>query len=197
MKNMRSDFQHLEDVALHIGYVQTHTQRLGKLLISSGEKLMGRRLIVNGMCHDSDKFLGIQWKYMRKGADPDDPKLRLAVESHNSTNPHHPEYWPSIKAMPPVSVAEMVCDWLARSAECGGSVKEWIDKEATQRFDFDKSDLVYDQISYFCNCLLDGKMDRVSPLDEAREMRENAFTEQETDGDLEEEMISSEDDIEI
>jgi hypothetical protein len=70
-------------------------------------------------------------------------------------NPHHPEYWGGIKEMPKVYVAEMICDWYARSTEFGTGLREWIDNVATEKFSFNKEDDIYKEIQNILNLLLD------------------------------------------
>lgn len=135
----------------HIQLVQQHTYTLGIKLIKKGEVELGRNLISNGQIHDNSKFRGIEFDHLFKG----DPLLSEVVKHHQSVNPHHPEYWGGIHNMPRVYIAEMVCDWLARSNEFGTGIREWIDTDATKRFGFTKTDSVYSHIKTYLDMLLD------------------------------------------
>ena len=71
------------------------------------------------------------------------------------TNPHHPEYWGSIHDMPPVYVAEMACDWSARSHEQGNDLRGWIKVKATKTFNMTVQSKVYREIKFFVELLLE------------------------------------------
>ena len=48
---------------------------------------------------------------------PDDPGIHNAFQCHRRGSPHHAEFYNDIALMPPGQIAEMVCDWFARSCE--------------------------------------------------------------------------------
>lgn len=73
---------------------------------------------------------------------------------HDSVKPAHLEHWGGIKEMPAVYVAEMVCNWYARSTEFGYDFRGWITHQATARFSFNVQDAVYIQIMEFVELLL-------------------------------------------
>lgn len=141
----------------HIEEVQRNCRLLGERLIEKGRDELAVQLIRNALIHDQSKFTGIEWDYLLSTAETaeEKTKLSLAVHHHNRTNLHHPEAWLGIKNMPDVFVAEMVCDWKARSSEFGQSVQEWIDNGAAKRFSYTKRDTVYKTIMSFTNLLLD------------------------------------------
>lgn len=148
----------IEFIARHIRNVEDNCLILGKKLIERGEVELGHKLIANGYIHDVSKFHGIEFEYLSitttNGEEDKKLKLKLAVHHHNTTNPHHPEYWAGgIKEMPDVYVAEMVADWKARSEEFGTSLRDWIDEQATKRFGFSKEDKVYKEIMEYVNLL--------------------------------------------
>jgi len=148
----------IEFVARHIRNVEDNCLFLGKKLIEKGRIDLGHKLIANGYIHDASKFHGIEFEYLSlttPGVEEDKTlKLKLAVHHHNTTNPHHPEFWAGgIKEMPDVYVAEMVADWKARSEEFGTSLRDWIEGTATKRFDFTKEDKVYKEIMEYVGLL--------------------------------------------
>jgi hypothetical protein len=87
----------------------------------------------------------------------------MAVFHHAKTNSHHPEYWGHISLMPEVSLAECVCDWKARSEEFGTSLRDWIDVDATKRFDFEKDSKIYKQIMRFVDMICAKPFEQVTP----------------------------------
>jgi hypothetical protein len=148
----------VELLCLHIGDVQRNCRILGERLIASGEGDLGLRLIANGMFHDASKFHGIEWEFLRyQTSEAVEPaSLKMAIAHHNKTNAHHPEFWTGgAKSMPPVAVAEMICDWKARSGELGSSLLDWINGEAPRRFGYSKRDRVHKDIIRFATMLLD------------------------------------------
>lgn len=141
----------IELVFNHIQNVQRSCYKLGLKLMKQGDIELGRNLIANGQIHDNSKFKGIEFDHLFYS----DPLLPEVVKHHQSVNPHHPEYWGSIHNMPKVYVAEMVCDWYARSTEFGTGIREWIDTKALNKFSFSKDDPVYATVQEMLSLLLD------------------------------------------
>lgn len=141
----------------HIRNVEDNCLLLGERLIMNGEVELGHHLIANGFVHDASKFTGIEWDQLVIGnptkEDESKLKLKMAIHQHNSTNPHHPEYWGNIKHMPSVYLAECVADWKSRSEEFGTSLKEWIENDATKRFKFTEKDEVYFEIMKYVDII--------------------------------------------
>lgn len=135
----------------HIGDVQKNCRILGDRLIRRKQVNLGRTLIANGLSHDASKFQGIEWACLNPKAS--DKKLKEAISFHNTNNKHHPEYWGDIHKMPDEFVAEMVCDWSARSGELGTSLRQWIDGPAMTRYGYTKKDPVYRKIRKFMKLL--------------------------------------------
>lgn len=156
------DFEKIQALMHHIRNVQENAVLLGTRLIKAGEADLGRNLIANGFIHDYSKFRGIEWDELWREND-DKNSLALAIKQHNSTNAHHPEYWGTIQLMPRLYIAEMICDWKARSNEFGGSLEDWIKGEACKRFNFGPSDKVYEEIMTFFGMLCDKPFKKVRP----------------------------------
>lgn len=144
-------------IARHIRNVEDNCLLLGEKLVERGDIAVGHKLIANGYVHDASKFHGIEFEYLSLNNPTEEGtklKLKLAVHHHNTTNPHHPEYWSGgVAEMPDVYLAEMVCDWKARSEEFGTSLRDWIDETATKRYGFAKDDKVYKEITGFVDLL--------------------------------------------
>jgi hypothetical protein len=145
----------------HIRNVQDNCILLGEKLIELGNIELGKNLISNGLKHDSSKFHGVEYEFMAPmyAKQPDDKeetktsRLKMAISHHNTTNYHHPEAWQSIHFMPELFVAEMVCDWKARSEEFGSSLRDYIQNQAMKRFGFDDKAEVYKKIMYFVDMI--------------------------------------------
>jgi len=147
--------EHLDNLVRHIDLVRAACLLLGKrLMAQEGRQEFGRILIARGFEHDVSKFLGIEWDYLHAGNDIPSEELELAIHQHVRTNSHHPEYWGGFANMPEIAVAEMVCDWYARSQEFGTGLCEWITTQAMTRFHIDPDSEQYGWVKKFVNLLL-------------------------------------------
>ena len=144
---------------MHIDNVQVATRLLSKRLIEQGDIHLAKMLLSHSLSHDASKFLGIQFEFLRVGADPE--KLEIAHHDHITTNFHHPEAWRTIQEMPNIYIAEAVADWWARSAEAGTDLRIWIKTEATKKYKFSLNGAVYKKIKYFVDLLLMPKMGNI------------------------------------
>jgi hypothetical protein len=129
--------EHIDSLVRHIERVRAACLLLGKRLMAQGRQTFGRLLIARGFVHDASKFYGIEWELLHAGAGAPQDKLQLAIEHHRHTNPHHPEYWGGFDSMPEICIAEMVCDWFARSQEFGTDLRQWIRESAVPRYQID------------------------------------------------------------
>lgn len=129
--------EHIDNLTRHIHLVRQGCSMLGKRLVQLGRAEFGRILIARGFAHDQSKFHGIEWDCLHVGEEINKDRLLEAIKQHVSTNDHHPEFWGGIDNMPEVAVAEMCCDWYARSQEFGKDLRVWIKKEAFKKYDFD------------------------------------------------------------
>lgn len=140
----------------HIRSVQDECGLLAERLIEQGRNPLALALVANSMLHDNSKFRGVEWEYLSETAKERHPEqFKAAVIQHHATNPHHPEYWDGIEHMPGVYIAEMVCDWKARSAEFGTDLREWIKDKAIKRWNFTVQSRVYKEIKEYLDLLLD------------------------------------------
>lgn len=143
-------------LARHIRNVEDNCVFLAEKLLLRGELDLARNLVANGMVHDASKFFGIEFDYLSIG-NPNEEyaklKLKLAVEHHQKTNRHHPEHWGNIRLMPKVYLGEMVADWKSRSEEFGTDLRNWINEDATKRWEFMTDERVYKEIMEFVDML--------------------------------------------
>lgn len=146
----------LKNLMRHINHVQQSCFLLGERLALHGEEEIGHKLIANGFIHDNSKFHGIEWMYLHEDVkETDGAMFQAALLQHIKNNPHHPEYWDNISNMPRVYIAEMICDWHARSHEFGTDLRSFIKDTASKKFDFPLQGRVYKDIKYFVDILLD------------------------------------------
>lgn len=167
-KQAETTMSKIRGIARHIRNVEDNCLLLGEKLIALGEIDLGHRLIANGHVHDASKFNGIEWDNMAPGEPTPHVeesakfKLKMAVQHHQKTNSHHPEYWNGIKNMPRVAIAEMVCDWKARSEEFGESLRDYINDKATKRWDFSKNDDIYKEIMGFVDLVCEKPFEQIT-----------------------------------
>ncbi len=159
---MSDEHKRLDILLRHIHGVQEGCQLLGMRLMTRGEASLGRALIANGMVHDNSKFRGLEWQYLNDDRwpipDGGEELFKAALHQHVTTNPHHPEYWDGgVAEMPRLYLAEMLCDWKARSSEQGTDITEWVKEKAPERFDFSTSGRVYKELKDFLALLLERK----------------------------------------
>jgi hypothetical protein len=146
--------EHLDNLTRHIHLVRSACSMLGKRLVNAGRVEFGRNLIARGFAHDQSKFHGIEWDYLHQGDDIDKTKLWDAIKQHVATNDHHPEFHGGIDNMPEIAIAEMCCDWYARSQEFGKDLREWIRKEAFKKYKFNYRTQEGKWVKNFVNLLL-------------------------------------------
>lgn len=150
-----TDIEHLEGVLRHIGNVRENCELLGKRLIDNDEEALGIQLIGLGLIHDHSKIRNsVEFKFIR-GELKGTPEFDAAATSHITSNPHHPEYWSGIENMPDIYLAEMVCDWAARSSEFGNDLRDWIKDKATKKYEFSTCGATYKAIKKYVDLLLD------------------------------------------
>ncbi len=146
--------QHLDNLLRHVELVREAGILLGKRLIAKGRTDFGRLLIANVHTHDASKFYGIEWQWLHMGPKVPKRMLEAAIKQHRETNSHHPEFHGGFGNMPEIAVAEMACDWYARSQEFGTGLRAWIEEEAVKKFDMDKDGEQYKWLSSFLDLLL-------------------------------------------
>ena len=152
-----SDMAKIRAILRHIKAVHENCLLLGERLIEQGQFSFGRQLIALSFKHDLSKFEGIEWDEMAPGTPTESEqskfKLKLAVSQHNRTNPHHPEHWNSIHDMPDLYLAELACDWKARSDAFSKTVLDYLNGAAQTRYKFMEKDPVYTKILNYLNLL--------------------------------------------
>lgn len=77
---------------------------------------------------------------------------KIFLQEHWKNNKHHPEYWEDVNDMEDIDIAEMVCDWHARSVEFNDDLLVYINHRQDTRFAFPKH--IYDKIINYATILL-------------------------------------------
>ena len=150
----RREIDKIRSIVRHINNVQENALLLCEKLIEQGESKFATMLIAKSFLHDNSKFTAIEYDNLVDGQDKE--KLKTAIEQHNRSNSHHPEAWDKgIHSMPRIALAELVCDFKARSSEFGTDLRGYIYEQATKRYGFNKNDKVYTDIMFFVDLLCD------------------------------------------
>ncbi|NIA09943.1 MAG: hypothetical protein GWP10_09485 [Nitrospiraceae bacterium] len=99
--------------------------KIANALFNKDQKL-AKKILLNCFSHDNRKVkIAIEFIHLRT---MHSEKFRKALDSHRKSSKHHIQYWDDVKDMPLDIVAEMVCDWYARSCEMGTSLRDYVDK---------------------------------------------------------------------
>lgn len=154
------DIKKLKELTRHIRNVQEGAYRIAEHMIEHGESEFAQTLVANSMVHDQSKFRGIEWDFIG-AADCENPDDRhYAINQHQRTNSHHPEYWSGgIHKMPEIYIAEMVCDWYARSVEMGTDLRDWAKNKAPERFGFTLQQNTWKLIKKYVDIILQQPFD--------------------------------------
>jgi hypothetical protein len=167
LAQVNKDIQKLNNLRRHINKVQDAILIMAEKLISQDKIDLAKIIVANSMTHDVSKFSGIEWEYLVKEdgqVESYGDKLSMAIYQHVHTNDHHPERWGGIENMPPAAIAEMVCDWYARSSESASNLRDWIKKEATKKYEIKPTGKQYKLIKYFVDLLLDVPLKTIKPM---------------------------------
>lgn len=147
------EVKHLLEITNHIKNVQRNAIKLGFALIQKGKFDFAKQLMANAFIHDNSKFYGVEFQFLNRECK--DGSRQLAIQNHIERNPHHPEYWTTIEDMPDVYLAEMVCDWIARSTEMGTDLRAFINETATEKYNFKLNSKIHKKIKYYVNLILE------------------------------------------
>jgi hypothetical protein len=147
--------EHLKNLVRHINLVREACLLLGERLMDQGRVDFGRLLVARGFEHDVSKFYGIEWDWLHAGRDTPKDQLELAIKQHTRTNSHHPEFHGGIENMGELDVAEMVCDWYARSQEHATDLRDWIKENAIDKYKIGLKSQQFEWINGFINMLLE------------------------------------------
>ena len=150
---MTSPTNVIDAVLKHIKLVEKHSTTLGKYFILLGDVEFGLKIISNGRKHDLSKLTPFEFVNL-SNSDTTDKGFQMALHHHQKNNEHHPEFWGDIHFMPNLYIAEMVCDWYARSNEFGTDLRKWIKSEATKKYNFKMTDPIGKQIETYLDILL-------------------------------------------
>lgn len=161
--NLESKLTQLDDIMVHVGFVMKAGHKLSRKLMLSGEEDKAIGLLQRILMHDFskslvDEFYGMA-KFSEDMASMKDPNVKRvadgkmdAIKLHWSRNDHHPEFWTAVmpntltnsepieisSEMSELSIAEMCCDWYARSMQFNSNVLDFYKIMSKDRWKFTK-----------------------------------------------------------
>lgn len=142
------------DAKTRITRIQRHislVQEFGNLLIEQCQELdfiqdkieFQRNLAANILVHDHSKlsnkkeflFLSLSHNEIKSLSQEESEEFKEVIKNHSKTNPHHSEFYQDgIGDMDDVHLAEMVCDWKARSSEFGTDLRDFVKNKAEEKY---------------------------------------------------------------
>lgn len=160
MKDIR--ITHFEELCLHKKILLDSCQKLATYFLINDNEDFALMLMKRAFVHDTSKLSKAEFhaadafdsfsKDSRKGNQDFTKKERIFLEIHWKNNKHHPEHWENIRDMKDIDIAEMVCDWHARSVEFDDDLIEYIGYRQKARFAF--PDDMYEKIMYYAKILV-------------------------------------------
>lgn len=148
------DWKHLQSIIRHVDNVRAGSKLLAERMFEQGDMFMARLLVQKVSSHDASKLVGVEWEHLRVGNDTSE-EFKMALLQHQLINDHHPEHWGGVKNMPNICLAEMVCDFYARSIEFGTDLRVYIKDGFMPKYDFTLKTKVYQQIKKFVDLIIE------------------------------------------
>lgn len=175
--SIENQLKQVDDTLIHVGYVMEAGRKLIKELLKKGQEKQAMELLQRIMKHDYSKsseseFYGLS-AFSDDVAALKDPMVNTVqdgkfqtIRLHWQNNDHHPEYWadqmpksfvdetPLVinENMPDMAIAEMCCDWFARSAQYKTNVWEFYEMRTKTRWKF--TDKQHELIQTYLTLLL-------------------------------------------
>ena len=141
-----TDQEKIDGLLRHINLVRENCGILAEKLIAKGEIELARGLLKNSFIHDNSKWSGIEWQFLADPQTTNKAGLKYAIEHHQRTNPHHPEYWGNIKEMPLIYRYEMIADITARGSEMATSARDFLNNVMPKKYGFPKDGDIHKQL---------------------------------------------------
>lgn len=159
-KEIEITLKKIDVILRHTTNVQEACRIIGRKLIERGEIHLGIQLIARSCFHDNSKFSSfMEWNFLFQ--DENKELLQLAIEQHQSTNPHHLEYWQDTENIPRLYLAELVADTFSRSNEFGENYWDYMKGKFFPKYDIKKNTRVYKIIKEFADLLIEPPFESV------------------------------------
>ena len=161
---------YIQDTLLHKSLVLQEANKLFIWLCKNGKRNVAEKLAKAALIHDDSKLSKLECSSMAKikakvkpeedsmkdpNVLPNDDIIEI-LENHWKNNRHHPEHFPNVNDMKEHDIAEMVCDWSARSIQYGTNLMEFAKTRLENRF-FAFSEENKRKILLYCKVLIDNR----------------------------------------
>lgn len=168
LNNERENY--IKDTLLHKSLVLQEANKLFDWLCKNGKKNVAKKLAKAALIHDDSKLSQLECVNMasiKAKIKPEEDSMKdpnvlpkddiiEILETHWKNNRHHPEHFENINDMKEYDIAEMVCDWSARSIQYKTNLLEFAKTRLENRF-FDFSDENKRKILLYCEILANNR----------------------------------------
>lgn len=139
---------YLQDTLEHKALVLLECFKLYKWLIEKDELDIAEKLAKSCMLHDNSKITILEYEKMSliptianitPMIDPESlptKETKEILKIHWLNNRHHPEHFKNANDMKKEDIAEMVCDWAARSKQYNTNLLDFAKKRLENRFSY-------------------------------------------------------------
>lgn len=154
--------KHFEELCIHKKFLIDSCYKLSVHYLQLNDEEFALKLMRRAFVHDISKLSEFEFHASDAfGSFKNNSKKRdymfsesemVFLQEHWKNNKHHPEHWEDITLMEDIDIAEMVCDWHARSVEFNDNLIEYIKYRQETRFAF--PDDMYKKILHYADILL-------------------------------------------
>lgn len=154
--------KHFEELCIHKKHLIDSCHKMSVHFLKEGNEEFALLLMKRAFVHDISKLSEYEFhasdaldsfnKHSRNREYVFSDKEKVFLEEHWKNNRHHPEHWDDINDMNDIDLAEMVCDWHARSTEFNDDLLAYIKHRQSTRYAF--PDNLYKKILEYANILL-------------------------------------------
>lgn len=153
---------YIRDLINHKKYFFESAYKLSSYFLENNQEDMALEIVKRAFIHDFSKLSENEFSSFMvfknynsslKNADVSYcEEEKVFLTEHWKHNRHHPEYWSDINDMSEIDIAEMVCDWHARSTEFNTDLREFIAVRQENRFQF--SEEILKKVTKYVEILL-------------------------------------------
>lgn len=154
--------KHFEELCIHKKYLIDSCCKLAVHYLNENNEDFALKLMKRAFVHDISKLSEFEFhaadafdsfkENSKKREYSFSENEMIFLQEHWKNNKHHPEHWNDIRLMEDIDIAEMVCDWHARSVEFSDDLMSYIKYRQETRFAFPED--IYIKIINFANILL-------------------------------------------
>lgn len=163
--------EHFNELCNHKKILIDSCRILSIYFLNNGDEESALKLMKRAFIHDISKLSNFEFH----AADAFDSFVKnsnnreyvfsvdekVFLNEHWRNNKHHPEHWDDVYNMTDIDIAEMVCDWHARSVEFNDDLKKYIEHRQNTRFSFPED--IYNKILHYADILVNETLSANQP----------------------------------